>query len=101
MHRLFLLRAYGDFVILLQALLESPQKNKYSLVASKHLEPLYIELALVIDLSSLSIQFVDFGINTSQLRLFTNKHLLSAATFKELNKLKKAEEALKQLQAEV
>jgi hypothetical protein len=33
MHRLFLLRAYGDFVILLQALLESPQKNKYSLIA--------------------------------------------------------------------
>jgi hypothetical protein len=89
MHRLFLLRAYGDFVIFIQALIQSPQKNKYNLVASKHLEPLYIELALVIDLSSLSIQFVDFGINTSQLRLFTNKHLLSAATFKELNKLKK------------
>ena len=51
MHRLFLLRAYGDFVILLQALLESPQKNKYSLIASKHLEPLYQELTLVIDLS--------------------------------------------------
>jgi hypothetical protein len=89
MHRLFLLRAYGDFVILIQALIQSPQKNKYSLVASKHLEPLYKELALVIDLSSLSIQFIDFGINTSQLRLFTNKYLLSLATFKELNKLKK------------
>ena len=89
MHRLFLLRAYGDFVILLQALMQSPQKNKYSLVVSKHLEPLYKELTLVIDLSSLPIQFVDFGINRSQLRLFTNKHLLNVGTLKELHKLKK------------
>lgn len=89
MHRLFLLRAYGDFVILIQALIQSPQKNKYSLIVSQHLEPLFKELALVIDLSSLPIQFVNFGINTSQLRLFTNKHLLSVDTFKELHKLKK------------
>ena len=75
MHRLFLLRAYGDFVILLQALLESPQKNKYSLIASKHLEPLYQELSLVIDLSSIQIQFIDFGIANTQLSLFTNKYL--------------------------
>ena len=89
MHRLFLLRAYGDFVILIQALIQSPQKNKYSLVVSKHLEPLFKELTLVIDLSSLPIEFVNFGINTSQLRLFTNKHLLSPETFKELKQIKK------------
>ena len=89
MHRLFLLRAYGDFVILIQALIQSPEKNKYSLIVSQHLEPLYKELALVIDLSSLPIQFVDFGIKTSQLRLFTNKHLLSTDTFKELKQIKK------------
>ena len=77
MHRLFLLRAYGDFVILLQALLESPQKNKYTLIASKHLEPLYQELALVINVSSIQIQFIDFGITNTQLGLFTYKHLLS------------------------
>ena len=88
MHRLFLLRAYGDFVILLQALLESPQKNKYSLIASKHLQPLYQELALVIDLSSIKIQFIDFGISNTQLSLFTNKHLLSLNTLKELKQIK-------------
>ena len=88
MHRLFLLRAYGDFVILLQALLESPQKNKYSLIASKHLQPLYQELALVIDLSSIQIQFIDFGIANTQLSLFTNKHLLSLNTIKELIQIK-------------
>ena len=88
MHRLFLLRAYGDFVILLQALLESPQKNKYSLIASKHLQPLYQELVLVIDLSSIQIQFIDFGITNTQLSLFTNKHLLSLSTLNELKQIK-------------
>jgi len=88
MHRLFLLRAYGDFVILLQALLESPQKNKYSLIASNHLEPLYQELALVIDLSSIQIQFIDFGITHTQLSLFTNKHLLSLNMLNELKQIK-------------
>jgi len=89
MHRLFLLRAYGDFVILLQALIESPQKNMYSLIASKHLEPLYQELALVINVSSIQIQFIDFGITNTQLSLFTNKHLLSLNTIKELIQIKK------------
>jgi len=88
MHRLFLLRAYGDFVILLQALLESPQKNKYSLIASKHLQPLYQELALVIDLTSIQIQFINFGITNTQLSLFTNKHLLSLNTLNELKQIK-------------
>lgn len=88
MYRLFLLRAYGDFVILLQALLESPQKNKYSLIASKHLEPLYQELALVINLSSIQIEFIDFGITNTQLSLFTNKHILSLNTLNELKQIK-------------
>ena len=56
MHRLFLLRAYGDFVILLQALIQSPQKNKYTIIASKHLQPLYDEIALVIKLSGVKSQ---------------------------------------------
>jgi len=93
MHRLFLLRAYGDFVILLQALLESPQKNKYTIIASKHLQPLYEELALVINVSNIQIQFFDFGITNTQLSLFTNKHLLS---FNMLNELKKIKNFVKQ-----
>ena len=88
MHRLFLLRAYGDFVILLQALIQSPQKNKYTIIASKHLQPLYDELALVIDLTNIQIQFINFGITNTQLSLFTNKHLLSLNTVKELKQIK-------------
>ena len=89
MHRLFLLRAYGDFVILLQALHQSAQKNKYTIIASKHLQPLYEELAIAIDLKSIRIQFVDFGITHTQLSLFTNKHLLSLDTLTELKQIKK------------
>ena len=88
MHRLFLLRAYGDFVILLQALMQSPQKNKYTIIASKHLQPLYDELALVIDLTSIQIQFINFGITHTQLSLFTNKHLLSLNMLAELKHIK-------------
>ena len=88
MHRLFLLRAYGDFVILLQALMQSPKKNKYTIISSKHLQPLYQELALVIDLNSIQIEFIDFGIANTQLSLFTNKHLLSVNTLKELKQIK-------------
>ena len=88
MHRLFLLRAYGDFVILLQALMQSPQKNKYTIIASKHLQPLYNELALVIDLTSIQIQFINFDITNTQLSLFTNKHILSLNTVKELKQIK-------------
>ena len=88
MHRLFLLRAYGDFVILLQALMQSPQKNNYTIIASKHLQPLYDELALVIDLTSIQIQFINFGITNTQLSLFTNKHLLSLNMLNELKQIK-------------
>jgi hypothetical protein len=88
MHRLFLLRAYGDFVILLQALIQSPQKNKYTIIASKHLQPLYEELTLVIDFTSIQIQFINFGITNTQLSLFTNKHFLSLHTLTELKQIK-------------
>jgi len=89
MHRLFLLRAYGDFVILLQALIQSPQKNKYTIIASKHLQLLYEELALVINVSNIQIQFIDFGITNTQLSLFTNKYILSLNTLNELKQIKK------------
>jgi hypothetical protein len=69
--------------------MQSPQKNKYTIIASKHLQPLYEELALVIDFTSIQIQFIDFGIANTQLSLFTNKHLLSLNTIKELIQIKK------------
>ena len=87
MNRIFLLRAYGDFVIFLQAILRSNKKHNYSIVASSHLEPLYKALSSFKDMSHLQIQFVDFGIKKGQLRLFTNRHLIHLETLRELKKI--------------
>ena len=87
-HRLFLLRAYGDATIALHFLANSPEKNNYTIIASEHLKPLINALSTYIDLSSLQIQFVDFGITKSQLNLFTNRHLISSTTIRQITKLK-------------
>jgi hypothetical protein len=79
----FLLRAYGDFAIAVQAL---PATD--SIVASLHLKPLYEALVSRGCISSRSIEFVDFGITGSQLNLFTNKTFLGFDTFRQLSKIK-------------
>jgi hypothetical protein len=84
MRRVFLLRAYGDFAIAMQALPSSDQ-----IVASLHLKPLYDALLSRACISSRSIDFVDFGITGSQLNLFTNKDFLGIDTLCQLSKIKK------------
>jgi hypothetical protein len=84
MRRVFLLRAYGDFAIAVQALPSSDQ-----IVASLHLKPLYDALLSRGCISPRSIDFVDFGITGSQLNLFTNKDFLGIDTFCQLSKIKK------------
>ncbi len=88
MHRIFLLRAYGDFVIFLHALTNSPKKEQYSIVASKHLEPLCDAIKTFYPLENIQIEFVNFELDKGQLRLFTNKHFLSLQTIKELRAIK-------------
>jgi ADP-heptose:LPS heptosyltransferase len=87
-HRLFLLRAYGDATIALHFLANSPEKNNYTVIASNHLKPLINALSKYIDLSSLNIEFVDFGIIKSQLNLFTNRYFISINTLNQVIKLK-------------
>ena len=87
-HRIFLLRAYGDTTIALHFLANSHEKNNYTVIASSHLRPLIKALSSYIDLSSLKIEFVDFGIIKSQLNLFTNRHLISINTLHQVIKLK-------------
>ncbi len=89
MHRIFLLRAYGDFVIFLHAITKSSKKEQYSIVASKHLEPLYDAIKTFYPLENIQIEFVDFGLGKGQLRLFTNRHFLSLQTIKELRAIKR------------
>ena len=87
-HRLFLLRAYGDATIALHFLANSPEKINYTVIASNHIKPLINALSNFIDLSSLKIEFVDFGIKNSQLNLFTNRHIISTNTLQQVLKLK-------------
>lgn len=83
MRRVFLLRAYGDFAIAVQALAATD-----SIIASLHLKPLYEALISRGCISPRTIDFVDFGITGSQLNLFTNKGLLSVDTIRQLSKIK-------------
>ena len=83
MRRVFLLRAYGDFAIAVQALAATDK-----IVASLHLKPLYDTLISRGCILPRSIEFVDFGIKGSQLNLFTNKALFSIDTFRQLSKIK-------------
>ncbi len=84
MRRVFLLRAYGDFAIAVQALAATNM-----IVASLHLKPLYDALISRGCISPCIIEFVDFGIQGSQLNLFTNKTFFSIDTFSQLAKIKK------------
>jgi hypothetical protein len=84
MHRVFLLRSYGDFAIAVQALVATDV-----VVASLHLKPLYDALISRGCLLPRSIDFVDFGISGSQFNLFTNREFLSFDTFRQLAKIKK------------
>ena len=87
--RVFLLRAYGDFAIALNAITNSKDISKIEIIASKHLQPLFNSISEKINLSGLNIQFVDFGINSSLLNLFTNKNFLKFNTINQLFKIKK------------
>jgi hypothetical protein len=82
MRRVFLLRAYGDFAIAVQALAATD-----SIVASLHLKPLFEALVSRGCILPRAIEFVDFGIHGSQLNLFTNKGLLSVDTIRQLSKI--------------
>jgi hypothetical protein len=83
MRRVFLLRAYGDFAIAVQALASTDQ-----IVASSHLKPLYEALISRGCISPRTIEFVDFGIRGSQLNLLTNKNFFHVDTFRQLSKIK-------------
>lgn len=88
MHRVFVLRAYGDFIIFLQALLKSNFKYDYHIVASKHLHPIFLTLSKFVDVSTISIEFVDFGIQKTLLSFFTNRYFFSVGAVKELLNIK-------------
>ncbi len=88
MHRIFVLRAYGDFTILLQSILRSNKKSQYKLVASSHLQPLFNSLQKFVNFEAIQIEFVDFEIDKTLLRFFTNKFFFSSNCVKEIQSIK-------------
>lgn len=88
MRRLFLLRAYGDFVIAIRSALLSADPSSIDLIASNHLYPLFEAISMVMDTTRLKISFEDFGINQNQLNLFTHRHLFQNNTVEQAKKIK-------------
>ncbi len=87
MKKVVLLRAYGDFIVALHSLLNSPNISSFELIASLHHRPLFEALPASLFPSTLNIRFVDFGIKSSMLRIFTNRHILNWQTISEVNHL--------------
>lgn len=89
MRRLFLLRAYGDFVIAIRSAMLSSNPAGIKIIASNHLYPLFEAISSILDTSQLDISFEDFGIDLGQLNLFTNRNLFHKNTLEQAKKIKK------------
>jgi ADP-heptose:LPS heptosyltransferase len=89
MKRVILCRAFGDFIIALNAALHSKQPHQFQLVASSHLKPLYDAIPTNYLNAAVSIQFVEWGIKGSLLRAFTNRFFFHPNTIHELLSIKR------------
>lgn len=88
MDSIFLLRAYGDCIIALTSLRNSPRVSSFELIISSHLAPLYHSLPQEKLPAGLQLHFHDFGIKKGLMRCFTNKYLLHTDTLQELRALR-------------
>lgn len=89
MKRVILCRAFGDFIIALNAATHSKENHQFELVASSHLKPLYDAIPTNYLNAAVSIQFVEWGIKGSLLRAFTNRFFLHWDTIHELLSIKR------------
>ena len=87
---IFALRSYGDFVILINSLTACNEKDKFTIIASLHLKPLYDALKDSINLNGINIVFYDFKIKNGLFNLFSNKYLFSISTLVQLKLYNKA-----------
>lgn len=89
MDTLFFLRSYGDFVIALSECQCKQSDRQLRMIASKHLQPLYVAITAMEPVLQLpQIEFVDFGVQYGLLASFTNKHFFSRATTHELKRIR-------------
>jgi len=85
---ILVLRSYGDYAIMLNAIQHSTAQKPIHLIVSKHLQPLHEALNLTIP-ENYTIEFVDFKIRNGILGIFTNKHFFSLHSLKEILSIKK------------
>lgn len=78
-----LLRAFGDFLIAVHLASKSRTRSPITLIASKHLEPLYEAIAPELP-GNIHISFHDFKIRGQMMGCFTNKFLFHPRTCIEL-----------------
>jgi len=88
MDSLLLLRSFGDFVIAINAAQYAAPKSQKKLVASIHLQELYEAIKPYLANQHIPIEFVDLGIVRPLFSAFTNKHLFTLQSLKELSALK-------------
>jgi len=88
MNHIVLLRAHGDFIITLTNVSNSNLINDFYIHASAHFLPLYNAIPDQYKNANLQIEFVDWGIKSSMLGLYTNKRLLNPNSIKEVYKIK-------------
>ena len=88
MKHILLGRAFGDFMVTLIHASNSNSINDFYIHASAHFLPLYTAIPDQYKNAHLQIEFVDWGIQSSMLGLYTNKRLLHPNSIKEIKKIK-------------
>jgi hypothetical protein len=91
---LVFLRSFGDFTIAISVLRKSSILEGYVFYASKHLEPLYIDLKNSLPDIDLNIHFIDLEIKKKVFGFFTNKHSIELHSFRELMNLRRWERGM-------
>lgn len=89
MKALVFLRSFGDFTIAISVLRKSSLLDGYVFYASKHLEPLYLDLKESLPDLDLNIHFIDLEIRKKVFGFFTNKHSIEVHSFRELKNLRR------------
>jgi len=84
---ILVLRSYGDYTIMLNAIKNSTTNKSIQLIVSKHLQQLHEALNISIP-NNFQIEFKDFNIKRGIFGLFTNKYFFSPQTFKEIASIK-------------
>lgn len=84
MDTLFLLRSFGDFVIALHTAHALHPVRPVRLVASAHLQGIYKAMLPHLNRQSVSIDFVDIGIQHHLFAAFTNRYLFTPTCYHEL-----------------